>query len=143
MSFQRIRRTTRWVFISVVLLFVLVYAADYVSVRYRIPNNREMFSYVTVQSLYEVRLKNGKIDYSRGDPENQVCVNSLLPQLGYTPCWYLNRHKQKVIQVGTVRHPRSYGTPRMVAFPPEESCTRTNTLRILRLEVCSQEERST
>jgi hypothetical protein len=40
-----------------------------------------------------VQQKDGKTEYEEGDPETQTCVNSLFPHLGYSPCWYLRRHK--------------------------------------------------
>ena len=76
-----------------------LYAGDYLSARYRIPGNRQTLGSVQVKTLYAVRLKSGRIEYSQGDPETQTCVRSLFPHLGYTPCWYLSRHATKRIEM--------------------------------------------
>ena len=90
------RRILRVVKIGFLVLAGL-YAADYLSARYGIPGNRQTLGSVQVKPLYAVRQKSGRIEYSVGDTENQTCVLSLFPQLGYTPCWYLSRHAERRI----------------------------------------------
>jgi hypothetical protein len=89
----------------VVLAFVLLYAGDYVSARFRLPNDRQTLGSVDVQVMWAIKQKNGRIDYELGDTETRPCLYSLFPHLGYTPCWYLTRHKNQVISVGSLRHP--------------------------------------
>lgn len=79
-----------------------LYVADYVSARYRIPGNRQTLGSVQVQTLYAVRQKDGRFEYSLGDLEAQTCVRSLFPHLGYTPCWYLSSHATKRIEIARV-----------------------------------------
>jgi hypothetical protein len=86
-----------------VLLFaamalLMVYAGDYLSVRYRIPN-REPLGTVKIQRYYAVRQKDRKIEYYFLDPENQQCVHSLFPHFGGNPCWYVSRHTKKEIDM--------------------------------------------
>ena len=87
----------------VLLLFLLVllalYAGDYLSVRYRIPGNRVQTGSVRVRTSYAVEQKNRKTEYYFSPPESETCAQSLFPQLGYTPCWYLERHPVKQIQM--------------------------------------------
>lgn len=85
--------------IIVVVAGALLYAGDYASVRYRIPRNRDPFGTLQVQPYYAVPLKDGKTEFMFLNPENQVCVHSLFPHLGRTPCWYLNRHRNKQINM--------------------------------------------
>lgn len=73
-------------------LLLLVYLADSISVRYRIPNGREQFGSVEVQKLLAVPQKDHKIEYIADPPQAQQCVHSLFPQLGLPPCWYESRH---------------------------------------------------
>ena len=40
-------------------------------------------------------LKDGKTEYMMLQPETQTCVKSIAPHFGYTPCWYLEGHKQQ------------------------------------------------
>jgi hypothetical protein len=77
-----------------------LYAGDYLSEHYRIPGNRQVFDTVQVQTLYAVRQKDNRIEYSLGDTVFETCVRSLFPHLGYTPCWYLSRHATRHIDAG-------------------------------------------
>jgi hypothetical protein len=97
---KRIRRGAQFV----VLALVLLYAGDYVSARFRLPNGRQTLGSVDVQIMWAIKQKNGRIDYELGDTETQPCLYSLFPHLGYTPCWYLTRHKNQVIKVSSLRH---------------------------------------
>ena len=83
----------------VLILLWLTYAGDYISLRYKIPGNREQFGTVSVQSYYAVGKKNGNTEYDFYDPENETCVNSIFPHLGYQPRWYVRRHAQNRINV--------------------------------------------
>jgi len=82
-----------------VLLLALVYAGDYLSLRYRIPKNREPFGSVTVTPLYVIHEKSGKVEYQFAQPQVQPCVRSLFPHFGYSPCWYVSRHAEKQVDI--------------------------------------------
>ncbi len=84
---------------TAVLLLGVVYAADYLSVRYRIPGNREALGVVKIQRYYAVPQKNRKTEFIFIEPETEVCAHSLFPHFGYRPCWYVNRKKVKRIDV--------------------------------------------
>ena len=86
---MRIAKRIAWV---VAALLALLYAGDYAAVRIPVPPGRAATSTVTVRPYYDVKLKNGKSEFYFLDPQQQPCVNSLLPHLGYPPCWYLRRH---------------------------------------------------
>jgi hypothetical protein len=73
-------------------LFLLLYLGDSISIRYRIPNGREQFGSVEVQTLLAVPQKDHKTEYIADPPQAQQCVHSLFPQLGLAPCWYESRH---------------------------------------------------
>ncbi len=72
-----------------------LYVGDYLSVRFRIPGNREQFGVVKTRRAYAIPEKNNRVQYTFDPPQNQTCVQSLFPHLGYTPCWYLRRHAQQ------------------------------------------------
>ena len=93
-----VRRGWLWLFMLVVLC-IGVYVCDYLSVRYRIPNNRESFEVVKIQRYYAVHLKNGKTELDFQEPETQGCVDSLFPHFGYSPCWYVKWRKVKRIDL--------------------------------------------
>lgn len=77
----------------------LLYIGDYATIRYRIARNRTPFGAVTVQRYYAVPQKNRKTEFYFDQPETQVCIHSLFPHFGYSPCWYLNRRKVKRVDV--------------------------------------------
>jgi hypothetical protein len=79
---------------SLAAMFCVVYAGDYLSVRYRIPGNREQFGAVTVQHYDAIQEKSGKTEFIFNPPAAQTCVHALFPHFGYTPCWYLKRHSE-------------------------------------------------
>jgi hypothetical protein len=95
------------------LALAAIYAGDYLSARYRIPNNRQTLGTVQVRTSYAVKLKNGRVDYELGDTYNQACLRSLFPHLGYETCWYLRRHSDNVIVIGLLWpiSPRLCATP--------------------------------
>jgi hypothetical protein len=84
---------------AVMLLALITYAGDYLTVRYKIPNGRDPFSAVTVQPYYAIHEKNGRTEFDFAQPQSQVCVRSLFPHFGYSPCWYLKRHADKRIDI--------------------------------------------
>jgi len=95
----QLRRILLYALAVLALLAGLVYAGDYVSIRYRIPKNRDQFGTVTVTRLYVIHEKNNKTEYELAPSENRTCVYSLFPQLGYRPCWYVSRHTEERIEI--------------------------------------------
>ncbi len=77
-----------------------LYCGDYLSARFGIPGNRPTLGTVQVQTLYAVRQKGNRVEYSLGDTVAQTCVRSLFPQMGYEPCWYLTGHATRRINIG-------------------------------------------
>jgi len=77
-------------------LMGILYAADYARVRFGV---RKPFGVVQVRRYYAVVQKSGKPEYYFLDPQNQTCVHSLFPHLGYLPCWYLSRHAREPIDM--------------------------------------------
>jgi hypothetical protein len=85
--------------VIILLLGGLVYAGDYLSLRFRIPNQRAQFGSVEIERSYAVKTKDGKTQYLFDQPEAQVCVHSLFPHFGATPCWYLERHTRPTVNL--------------------------------------------
>jgi hypothetical protein len=83
----------------VVLAGLVVYAGDYLSIRYRAFRGRNPYATVTVQPYYAIHEKNGRTEYDFAQPQAEVCVRSLFPHSGYRPCWYVNRHTEKRIGI--------------------------------------------
>jgi hypothetical protein len=75
-----------------VLALILFYVADDLSARFGIPGHRPTFGTVQVRRQLDVPQKNKKTEFYFEPPEDQACVNALLPHFGVQPCWYLRRH---------------------------------------------------
>ena len=85
------------------LLIVLIgcsvlYGGDFLSLRLRLPR-REMSGTVTVHTYYAVKLKSGRMEYDYAGDHDVDCANSLFPQLGLKPCWYVSRHTNEQITI--------------------------------------------
>ncbi len=84
------------------LLTALVYAGDYLFVRFKMayPKAGNAFGTVQMERLYAIPLKDGKTEYEFDAQQPEVmtpCVHSLFPHMGNSPCWYLQRNSQKPI----------------------------------------------
>jgi hypothetical protein len=75
---------------------VLLYGGDFVFLRLR----SQPTGQVEVHQFYAVRLKGKKVEYMPLDDANETCSHSLFPQMGYPPCWYVQRHRIRQIDVG-------------------------------------------
>ncbi len=85
--------------LAVLLALIAVFAVDYLSIRFQLPNHRQQFGTVRIKPYYAVRLKDGKTEFMFADPQDETCSYSLFPQLGYRPCWYVTKHKTKRIDI--------------------------------------------
>jgi hypothetical protein len=93
-----VKRLLQTILPIVILVCILLYLGDFLSLRYRIPN-REPYGSVTVRELYAVQLKSKQTEYMFEPPAPQECVNSLFPHFGDPPCWYLRRNTKQQINV--------------------------------------------
>ena len=87
------------ILLSALLLGAVIYAADYLLLRYRIATNHAPFGTITVRPYYAVPQKNHKTEFLFDDPHEETCVHSLFPHLGDHPCWYLSTHKNQRIDI--------------------------------------------
>ena len=92
-TMQDLKLLLKRIGIAVVALLIIWYTGDYISLRLR----HIQLSEVQVSKLYAVPQKDGKTSYELGDPETLTCVNSMFPHMGYSPCWYVNRHKTQQV----------------------------------------------
>ena len=82
-----------------ILLAAASYAGDFLSLRLQIPN-RAQTEQVRIHPYYAVPQKDPRHEELIFlDPQTEVCVNSLFPELGHRPCWYVKKHTQKRIAV--------------------------------------------
>ncbi|SPE40503.1 conserved exported hypothetical protein [Candidatus Sulfopaludibacter sp. SbA3] len=86
-------RLVKRILLTLALALAAFYAADYLVAR------KQPLGSVNVQPYYAIPQKDGKTEFMMLDPEVDSCVSSVLPHLGLPPCWYLNRRKQKRIDM--------------------------------------------
>ena len=76
-------------------MVIVLYIGDYSLMKLR----GEPFATVQINKYYAVPQKSGKTEFEPGEPETQTCVNSIFPHLGYSPCWYIKRHRNQQINL--------------------------------------------
>jgi hypothetical protein len=94
-----IGRFLRRAFVGSVLTAGVIYAGDYLVLRFKIAINRQPYGTVSVRPYYAVPRKDKKIEFYFDEPRNEACVHSLFPHLGDSPCWYLSRNREKRIDM--------------------------------------------
>lgn len=96
--------------VALIGAIVVVYAFDYLFVRIRMAQKKtnDPFETLKIEPTYAIPHKNGSAEIVVGDPEFVICVHSLFPHMGYTPCWYLNRSSKNIIMLELLdRSPRA------------------------------------
>ena len=83
----------RRIFIVAILGLCVLCAGDYFAA------SHAALGTVKVERYYAIPQKDGKTEFVFATPESQSCVQSMLPHLGYNPCWYVNRRKRKRIDM--------------------------------------------
>jgi hypothetical protein len=85
--------------VSLVLVFAVIYAADFGWIEYRASSGTEAFGSIQVKRYYAVKQKDGKTEYLFDNPTTETCVNSIFPHWGHIPCWCLSRHTQQRVNL--------------------------------------------
>jgi hypothetical protein len=75
----------------------LLYGLDTASVRVRMARQNAGDPIAQVTIYYGTWLKNGKVEVFYEAPETRLCVRSLFPHGGHSPCWYLQWRKVQLI----------------------------------------------
>ena len=77
------------------LAAALAFVVDAAILRYRVASNKNAFGTCTVHPYYAFPRKDKKTELIFDDPRDVACTNSLFPQMGDSPCWYLRRHTEQ------------------------------------------------
>ena len=85
--------------LALIALACLSYLGDFLLLRWKFSHQGEAFGKVTVRRYYAVPRKDGKEEYMEDDPRVESCVHSLYPHSALPPCWYLNKHKDRRINM--------------------------------------------
>jgi len=94
MLLRKLKRILKLTVLVLAGLAAAVYVVDYAVFRIRVARNWNPFGSVTVLPYTAVQLKSGKTSFIFEPPQPQTCIHALLPHAGYTPCWYLTRHRE-------------------------------------------------
>jgi len=96
--FHKLRYVLLRLLAGVVLSLAFVFVVDYAVFRIKSARN-EGFGTVTVHPYYAVPQKNHKVEFLTAEPQEEQCVHSLFPHAGDLPCWYLERNKNRRIDM--------------------------------------------
>jgi hypothetical protein len=92
---------TRWLkvtLMSVAVLLLVLYIADYSLFRFRVATNRNVLGTITVDRFYSIAEKNNRTEFNFAGSVTQTCVHALFPHVGDSPCWYASRHRVQRIE---------------------------------------------
>ena len=90
---MRNNRLVKRLVTAIVISICILYAADFISIELR----HDPLSVVQINKIYAVPQKGGKTEFDAGEPVPETCVNSIFPHQGYSPCWYVNRHRNQQV----------------------------------------------
>lgn len=93
-----LKRYLVWTLAALTGVLFLLYVGDYVMLRLKVRNG-SAFATMTIHRYYAVPQKSGKFEFLSADPQRQTCTNSLFPQMGHFPCWYVSRHTDQRIDM--------------------------------------------
>ena len=74
---------------AAIALFLAIFIVDWVWFLHRSSNPGMALGSVTY--YYASALKDGKAEVYFDQPQTEVCVHSLFPHSGHSPCWYASR----------------------------------------------------
>ncbi len=108
---DRVLSVLQIILVALIAAIVVAYAGDYLSVRYRMAQNKgdDPLETIKIEPTYAIPHKNGSAEIVIGDAESETCVRSLFPHMGFAPCWYLKRTSKDIIMLDIVvtRQPAS------------------------------------
>lgn len=104
---QRVLAALKGTILALIAALVLIYAGDYLFVRFRMTRNLldDPFETQMIERTYGIPHKNGSAEIVNDAPEPETCVHSIFPHMGYTPCWYLNRNSKTIIMLELLASP--------------------------------------
>jgi hypothetical protein len=88
-----LRRSIKRAAILTLSIIAIAYGFDYVSFSYHIPASRTLLSTIEIKVFYMMPRKDGRLEVSEGDTENQICAHTLFSHAGYPPCWRTKQEK--------------------------------------------------
>lgn len=81
--------------LAVVVVTAMFYGGEDLVLRYRIAHDINTLEAVAVYDA--TKLKNGRYEIFRDQPQTEMCVHAMLPHFGHRPCWYIYRTRIRII----------------------------------------------
>ncbi|HEX4002233.1 MAG TPA: hypothetical protein VHX36_06260 [Candidatus Acidoferrales bacterium] len=78
-------------------LLIVAYAGDYAVLHIRVARHGPDSVISSVTTFYAAPIKGGKMSIYYDQPQSEPCVESLFPQTGYAPCWWVRRHAVQLV----------------------------------------------
>lgn len=91
--------------VAVVLIPVILYAGDYVRLRFHMSGSDPNAAFGSVTYFVAPQLKSGRYEIDFSQPQIQKCVHSLFPHLGYAACWTLKKNGPDIRPLSLLRLP--------------------------------------
>jgi hypothetical protein len=92
-------RRLQQILLYTLLGVAVIYAGDYLSMRFAIPGGRKTTDVIRVRPIMDIPQKGGRDELEALDPQNVTCSISLFPQMGMKPCWWVRRHQHPQIDM--------------------------------------------
>jgi len=89
-----VRKILKFAVLGLAGVVLLAYLADWA--RLAFAGSRQVYEDVRVDQVYTDTNKWNQLEYSRGTPVTERCVDALFPHGGYRPCWYVKKHTMNV-----------------------------------------------
>jgi len=93
-----LKRIIKWVPPGLLGIAGLAYGFD--SAALALKSDPQRYRDIRVDQVYTDTNKWNQVEYSRGDPVTERCVNALFPHAGLRPCWYVARHTMNITDAG-------------------------------------------
>jgi hypothetical protein len=97
MTFPQFRRLLSRLALALCILFLALFAGDYLALRYRFATGGIDRVTAQVTTFDAAMMKDSKYSVFGDQPETTTCVRSIFPWLGLDPCWYVRRHDVKIL----------------------------------------------
>jgi len=89
-----VKRVLKFGVLGLTAALLLAYLADWAVLASA--GSRQVYEDVRVDQVFTDTNKWNQIEYSRGTPVTERCVDALFPHNGSRPCWYVKKHTMNV-----------------------------------------------
>jgi hypothetical protein len=88
---KTLKKYLGWITMAAIILLAVLYAGDWIVLRYRVSRGTA-FDSVEVDQFLATSLKGNKTQYDMVGSFQQSCSRSIFPQQGRPACWWVRGH---------------------------------------------------